>query len=248
MLPQKPKKKKRNVISAKAALAKLDRMIPILETNIVGALKIEATLEAGNDLVGRMSDTEIPGVGAYNTIKECLSFDLAMHLARLFDRGNRHRHANTKDAASIPLMIRLLRQKRCRRALAKNARNSSPRGDLHFAARFEQDCLNAIDKASKAYTVTFRGKLGQSGLKRLKVARDNHFAHSLMRDKKLNLTYGQLFRLTVCARDVLENASIAITGKSLELTDLQEHCREEAEEFWNRALLGKEIDKWAMTD
>ncbi|MEQ1519665.1 MAG: hypothetical protein ABL936_00165 [Aestuariivirga sp.] len=102
------KTKKPNVIGTKAALAKLDRMMPLLESNIVGVLKIEATLEVGNDIVLKMPDKDIPGVGAYNIIQYSLSSDLAMHIACLFDKGSVRYHANRKDAASIPLIIRLL--------------------------------------------------------------------------------------------------------------------------------------------
>lgn len=229
------KKNKTNVIGTKAALAKLDRMMPILEKNVLGALRIEATLEVGNDTIRKMTDKDIPGAGAYNTIKQSLSFDLAMHIARLFDKGSGRYHANHKDAASIPLMIRLLRQKRCRRMLADRARM----GDDLLADLFERDCLKALDKASKAYSATFRGKFGQSGLKHLKIARDHHFAHSLMSNKKLKLIYNQLFRLADCAKDILDHASIAITGKALQPADLEQHFREEADEFWTHALLGK---------
>lgn len=183
-----PKKKKPNVISPKAALAKLDRMMPLLESNIVGVLKIEATLEIGNAIVLKMPDKDIPGVGAYNIIQHSLSFDLAMHIARLFDKGSGRYHANQKDAASIPLMIRLLRQKRCKRMLADRARKGT---NFHseLADRFERECLMAIQNASKAYSATFRGKFGQSGLKHLKIARDYHFAHSLMSNKEVKLIY-----------------------------------------------------------
>ena len=230
-----PKKKKSNVIGTTAALAKLDRMMPILEKNILGVVKIKSTLEVGNATVLDMPNTDIPGAGAYNTIKESLSFDLAMHLARLFDRGSGRYHANHKDVASIPLMMRLLRQKRCRRALADRARTR----DCDLADLFERDCLKFIEKASAAFSATFRGKFGQSGLKRLKIARDHHFAHSLMSNEKLDVIYNQGFRLADCACNIMDSASIAITGKALEFDQVKQHFREEAKEFWNRALLGK---------
>ncbi|MEO5756729.1 MAG: hypothetical protein ABIQ51_07715 [Mesorhizobium sp.] len=233
-------KKKPNVIGVKAAVAKLDQMMPILERNIIGALMVEATLEAGNDTIRDLPDKDFPGAVAYNQIWRSLGFDLAMHLARLFDKGSRNFHANDKDAASIPLMIRLTRQKRCRRALAARMRNSDPALGSDFAAIFEKDCLDALDRASAAYTGIFRGKFGQTGLKQLKVARDHHFAHSLMTGREPNLIYNQLFRLTDCARNILDAASVAITGSSFELVEREEDFREQAEAFWNKALLGKD--------
>jgi len=56
--------------------------------------------------------------------------------------------------------------------------------------------------------------------------------------KKLDLIYNQLFRLTDCAREILDSANVAIAGSSLQLADLELNFREEAEEFWKMALLG----------
>lgn len=114
-----------------------------------------------------------------------LAFDLALHLARLFDARptrvrNRKsgkweylgRHPNRRDEASIPLMIRLLRQKRCRNALIDRARNWHPHHDDWSKRLYASDCDKAIEKAIEHYSSLFRGKFGRSGIYELKKMRD----------------------------------------------------------------------------
>lgn len=230
-------KKKRVVISNAEAISRLRRMQPILETNLRWALRIEATLEVGNDMVGEMTNRSIPGAAAYNTIRRSLSYDLAMHLARLFDRGAVRVKPNKRDVASIPLMIRLIRQKRCRAALVKIAGETHPH--LGLGKRFESECNEAIDRASKAYSEIFRGKFGASGVKALKQVRDNHIAHSLMKEVEYDVIYHQLFRLVKDASGIIEAASIAIIGSAPQMEERQMQYRKEAQEFWTQAFAQK---------
>lgn len=235
------KKKKPARISTTDAITRLDKMMPILHQNVVNALRIEATLEAGNEVVGLMPDKQFPGADAYNAIKQSLSFDLAMHLARLYDVGNRSRPVNKRDVASIPLAVRLLRQKRCQTLLKARARNWLPHNRT-FASVFENDCAKALERASRGYSSTFKGPFGRSGLKTLKVFRDTFLAHSLMTDRDAKPIYNQLFRLTDCARDFVEDASLAISGENSLLKDHEELFKEEAMKFWRIALLGEKDD------
>ena len=78
------RRKKPIVLTNREALARLMKMMPLIRLNVEQALRIEATLEAGNTIVGQMDDREFPGASAYNIIKSSLAFDLALHLARLF--------------------------------------------------------------------------------------------------------------------------------------------------------------------
>ncbi|TAU48160.1 hypothetical protein ELI44_09090 [Rhizobium ruizarguesonis] len=245
------KKAKPVVLRTEEAIRRLETIMPRLKENMESALKIEATLEVGNEIVGRMTDREFPGASAYNIIKRSLTFDLALHLARLFDarpikRPNRDtgkmvyvgRHPNRRDEASIPLLIRLLRQKRCQKILKDRARNWNPVRDDWMSARFEADCAGAIDKAIAGYSKVFKGELGRSGLSALKEMRDTYIAHSSVKDRDRDIQYRHLFRLVDDARDIVEAASIAIVGHDLSLDRLEMDAREEAEEFWERALLG----------
>lgn len=234
-----PKKKKRVLLTKNEAMTRVDKMIPILYRNVVNALRIEATMETGNALIQSMDDKSFPGADAFNTIMQSLAFDLAMHLARLYDVGVRSRHVNSRDVASIPLAIRLLRQKRCKRELKARARNWLPH-DKSLANVFEQDCSSALERASDCYSNTFKGPFGRSGLKTLKTFRDTFMAHSLMTDANARPIYNQLFRLTDCARDFVEDARLAVSGDNSSLKEREEIFSKHAQMFWQMALLGKQ--------
>ncbi|MCM5559306.1 hypothetical protein [Pleomorphomonas sp. JP5] len=211
-------------------------MVPILYQNIFNAIRIESTMEAGNSIIiSDFKGKNFYGADAVNTIMQSLSHDLSLHLSRLYDIGVRNRHVNKRDVASIPLLIRLLRQKRCQNELAKRARNWLPTMP-HLAEQFESDCLSAISSASQSYSDTFRGPYGRSGLKLLKEFRDNFLAHSLMKEQQRRPIYLQLFRLNDCARNFIHFAQLAVTGNNSDLKDYEEMFRKDAEHFWRRAL------------
>lgn len=232
---KKSKRKKPVTISTNEALSKIDRMMPILYNNIYNAIRIEATLEAGNDLVGSLKDKSISGAEAYNTIKNSLSFDLAMHLSRLFDVGVRRKHPNKRDVASIPLMARLLRQKRCQKALCKRAVNWTP-FKLGMERQYEADCMNSIERALREYKSIFNGSAGRRGLRTLKAFRDYHMAHSIMTDDKSNPIYNDLFQMTDCAREFVAAAKLALEGVNVSLADHEVVYRNVAKIFWEKAL------------
>ena len=215
------KKKKVVRLSRADAVARLDRMMPILHRNVVNALRIEATMETGNTLIQTMPDKQFPGAGAFNTVMQSLALDLAMHLARLYDVGAQRVHVNKRDVASIPLAVRLLRQKRCQDDLKARARNWLPH-DRSFANQF-----------------------GRGGLKTLKAFRDTFMAHSLMTDVDVRPIYNQLFRLTDCARDFVEDARLAVSGDNSSLEEHENIFADHAREFWRMALLGERDDETA---
>lgn len=244
--------KKKFLLSKADAIARLDRMIPILYRNVVNAIRIEATMEVGNSIIQTMPDKAFPGADAFNAIMQSLAFDLAMHLARLYDIGNRNRPVNNRDVASIPLAVRLLRQTRCQRELKARARNWLSH-DRTFASIFEDDCAKALLRASVCYSDTFKGKFGRSGLKTLKTFRDTFMAHSLMTEVDVKPIYNQLFRLTDCARNFVESARLAVRGDNSSLDERERIFADNARAFWTMALLGKRENEktqpdWAALD
>ncbi|NKL87327.1 hypothetical protein [Rhizobium leguminosarum] len=240
-------KKKRVRLSKADAIARLDKMMPILYRNIVNAIRIEATMEAGNAIVQAMPNKTLPGADAFNTIMQSLAFDLAMHLARLYDVGNRNRPVNSRDVASIPLAVRLLRQKRCQKELKARARNWLPH-DRTFANVFEEDCASALGRASAGYSNTFRGKFGRGGLRTLKAFRDTFMAHSLMKEVDTRPIYNHLFRLTDCSCDFVEDARLAVSGEASSLKERERILAKQAEQFWRMALLGERDEDDALPD
>lgn len=249
------RRKRPVTLTTSEALARLDKMMPLIRANIEQALRIEATLEAGNNVVDKMPDRELPGAAAYNVIKASLSFDLALHLARLFDarpvrRANRRSgkleyagtHPNRRDEASIHLMVRLLRQKRCRDALVERARNWHPFQDDRSKSLYAAHCEKAIIQAVEDYRSLSRGKFGRSGLRELKKMRDAAMAHSSINPTDWKVIYNHLFRLVDDARKIVEVANIAIAGYSPDLKRIEEDFTDEAGEFWQRALMGSVRD------
>lgn len=208
-------------------------MMRTVGREVAQANRIIAALEAGNDVVGAMIDRNIQGAKTYNTIKRSLSYELALHLARLFDSGSRKWPKNKSDIASIPLMVRLLRQKRCKAALAKRARETQ--NALGRELSLEQDSIAAAERASEIYTGTFKG-VGRPGSRALRSARDTFLAHSLIREKHADPKYGELFYLFEWARQFAESASLAINLHNLGLEISHREHRLDADRFWHMAL------------
>ena len=240
------RKKRRITITTSEALRRLDKMSPIIFRNVQNAIWIEATMEAGNDIVGSMPNRSFPGAGAYNRIMKSLAYDLAMHLARLYDIGARHRRPNEKDIASIPLAVRLLRQRRCKRVLCLRARDWITY-DASLNDVFENSCLQAIEQASEIYSRAVSGSIGRDGLRILKEFRDNFVAHSLMNEADANPLYHHLFYLTDCARDFVEHARLAIEGKDEDLRKHEAIFVDDARRFWRMALLGERDEMKAIS-
>lgn len=118
---KRPKKVVR--ISQETAARRVDSMAKLIEQNVSSAMYIECALEAANRLIGENESNVTNGIGCYvDGVRQSLLLTLAITLARLFDEGTQSRHVNTRDVASIPLLARLLGQKRCRTVLLDRAR------------------------------------------------------------------------------------------------------------------------------
>ncbi|MCJ8144338.1 hypothetical protein MKI84_15555 [Ancylobacter sp. A5.8] len=230
-------KKRRPVrITNVEALRRLERMAPLILEDVQIALAAGTSLAAANDLVTATANTARPGAVVYRTIQQSLTLSLATSLARLFDHGTLSRHPNTRDVASLPLMVRLLKQKRNQGALIKRARRWTPMQpdleDMHVAA-----CMTAIEGAIARYDVFARSREGKAILGRLKRFRDGRLAHALMEETRdAQPLYHHLFGLTAVARGVASSAALAIKGRSPSLTAVESIWRRHAELFWAAAL------------
>jgi hypothetical protein len=109
---------RRITISRNTAVQRIDKMIALIEDNVLIGLNIEAALESANDIVSSTTEGKnLYGAECYNTIANSLALNLAITLARPFDSGASRFHPNKRDIASIPLLVRLLTQKRCQTIL-----------------------------------------------------------------------------------------------------------------------------------
>jgi AbiU2 len=235
-------------ITRAAAVQRLNDMIPLIEQNVRIGLEVEAALEVANDIIKPYTGVPIGGAQCYNTVKSCMALNLALTLARLFDpagewefprsrtrkRSNKWKHPNKSDVALIPLLVRLLKQKRCRAVLVEEARNWTP--------GFMEDqqatcCAAAIDDAIAAYAQLRNTREGRSALETLRQFRNKKLAHTLMGAVLGSLPrYDQLFLLMDVARDVTEKADLAIRGRNLSLSDLERIRRHGANCFWRPAI------------
>lgn len=200
------------------------------------ALHAEAALEASNYIVVAHPDRKWPGAMTYSAIAQSLALNVTISLARLYDPGTRRVHPNKRDIASIPLMVRLLKQKRCQKAMMQRARDWTPHlegmANIHATA-----CGKAIEAAINSYETLQKTPEGRAASKKLREFRNFRLVHSMMRDMIKSLpTYRELFNLIDVARNLVENASLAIDGKNRDLKETEANYRDNADAFWRMAL------------
>jgi hypothetical protein len=235
-----------------AAIDRLDEMIPLITRDVEVALQTEAALESANEIVtGDLSGAQFYGADCYNAVKLSMSLFLALTLAKLFEtpslrRGkSKSERLNKSDVASIPLMIRLLKQARCRKRLCSRAHNWKPTNVPEIHAK---SCERAIDRAIDAYDQFRRTHAGRNAVAKLKRFRDKKIAHTLL-DIALTSTptkgrpsksapplYRELFVLMDVARNVAEHARLAIAGIHIDLRESEEEHVNVARAFWRPAL------------
>jgi hypothetical protein len=237
-------KRKRKTISRVEAVDRLGAIVKAIHRDLERALAIEAALEEANRIVNATPDQVRPGPETYATITGSLSIDLAITLARLFEpmqteerKGGGKRPLPYKsERATIPLIVHLLRQKRCRDELAKRARQWIPSMPW-IADSQEAACRKACAEAVEAYAALRRNHEGRQGVARLTALRNNGIAHTLRTaPKKPGPRYRQLFRLADTARQVVEAALLAIDGHNADFLRVEEIRREDATRFWGHAL------------
>jgi hypothetical protein len=235
-------KKKVERLKLAHALDRLDKMIELISPDVTIGIQTKAALETANGIVtGELRDVQFYGADCYNTAKQSMSLFLALMLAKLFEtpslRGqSKSTRFNKSDVASIPLMIRLLKQKRCRTSLSMRARDWTPA----FPSRAEinaKDCERAIDRAIEAYAKLRRTHAGRNAVAKLKLFRDKVLAHTLLgKVLKSAPLYREMFLLMDVARDVAEHARLAVDGRHLDLRESEEEQENICRAFWRPAL------------
>lgn len=234
----KTKRKKLVTLTRREAIRRLDRMVSLIERDVEIALQLKSIFQTANGIVQKSyKGGQSFEAHCYNGIINCVAINLALTLARLFEPARtRSRHANKRDVASLPALVRLLQQKRCRKVLMARARDWTPdipgMGDSHAAT-----CEKEIDAALAAYAKLKEHKERQTALAALKEVRDKVLAHSLFdAELKYRAFYQQLFYLAVVAREITTHANFAIDGRHRNLRATQRECERQAEAFWKPAL------------
>lgn len=233
--------KKRSTITKAIAVERIDKMLPLVLENLWLAMRLQATLETGNAVVGALRDgaergPNWYGAHSYNTIIASVTLNLALTLAKLFDLGTRRMPPNKRDVASIPLLLRLVRQKRCRTALSERARSWTPGRGL---AEHEAMVRSELEAAKSAYVGLKRKYKGRQATATLKAFRDKKLAHSLIDAILKSLPrYEDLSLLLNAAMTIAAHLRLAINGENWTPQDFRSESQRQGEAFWGPAIKG----------
>ncbi|MBX9910073.1 MAG: hypothetical protein K2Z25_15330 [Beijerinckiaceae bacterium] len=239
------RRRKPVTITRSEAVRRLGGMVKAIHRDVAIVLATEAALETANAIIVATPDIERPGAVTYETVAQSLVLNLAMSLARVYDEGSRLRHPNKRELASIPLIARLLSQKRCQDELARRARQWTPQYP-EFADSQEAACRKAISDALAAFDRLHTDRVGREAVRRLRLMRNKVLAHSYMDEVIVAMpTYDQVFLLADVARDVASGAMLAIDGRHVDLTEFEEGRVAQGRLFWEHALRALEGDQLA---
>ncbi|MGP1252939.1 MAG: AbiU2 domain-containing protein [Kiloniellales bacterium] len=228
-------KRKLATLTCAEAVERLDNMVELVADDLKMVLWTEAVLESANDIIRSSPNRKFPGAPAYEVIANSLAINLTISLARLFDPGSKRFKDNKKDIASIPLLIKLLKQVRIKRHLVSRARNWTPHAS-GFAAIHQRGCERAISNALLEFRSISTDASTRASIHKLREFRHERLAHSLMREKLSKITYAELFMLTDKARNVVQQVVIAVIGDGTEFLDTEKSYRSAANQFWDMAL------------
>lgn len=193
-------------------------------TDVEHALRVESSMVSANEVVSTLKDTRTDYASAYNAASYSMRFDFSITLARLFDNGGRRRKGsslNKRDIASIPFLIRLLKQRRCRKSLIE----SGP------------ECGPLIDRAVLIYKLEVTSAKATRIRRKLRSLRDHYLAHSLIREATLSdPSFNELYELMNAAGRITEAICSASDYEPYDFEVFRRLLREDAERFWSNAL------------
>jgi len=200
-------------------------------------MQLHATLETGNKIILGLRNDEgrTPmwyGAHCYNIIKNNITFSLAITLAKLFDLGSVRFKPNRRDVASIPLLLRLVRQKRCISDLIKKTDTWPGRITTN-----EKTVRRRIDSALSAYSALKKRHRGRKATENLKNFRDKKLAHSLIDVVLTELPrYEDLSYLLSVAMEVAGFLHLPIADWDYTPSESLEEAERQSEAFWSPAI------------
>jgi len=236
------KRKKPTTISLAAAMKRIDDMIKLVVDNVRAVISLEAMFETGNAEIGALRNgadrgPRWYGANCYNVVIHSVTLNMALTLARLFDLGVRSKHRNKRDVASIPLLLGLVKQKRCREALSQRARGGTPL--IGMADEHEETVVSKINAALEAYNALTTTHKGRSATATLKGFRDQKLAHSLMVAVSKPLAPPRFQELTLLlntAVTVTAHLRLAIDGQNWDPAESKQEARRQGKAFWEPAI------------
>lgn len=232
-------RKSRKTLKKAEAIDRIKVMVSRIQDDVSTGSRAEAVLEKGNEVGGSLLGSNQVHAQTYNCLKQSLVLNIAMTTARLYDQGTKRYHPNHRQLASIPLLVRLLRQKRCREHLVEEAYLTWMPHDTpdELREKCKQNASEAIDKVIDIYRQEIASPRRRHCRKLLKQFRDTEMAHTKLEEYQLlRPTYSQLFQLLSAARGILEAAKFAVSGQPLYLEDMKSGIELNSRDFWNKAL------------
>lgn len=227
------------------AVVRIEKMYPLILREIELAVAEYGALESANEIVvSELKGVQFPGADTYNVIAQTIAHSLALRLAKLLEvptirRGSTvARTSNRSDVASLPLMLRLVKQTRCRKFFEGKARAWTPQLAI-MADVNAKTCGDSIDHAVSAYRSYASSRDGQVALKRLRDFRNNMLAHSLLSQDESHLPkYNQLFSAHAMVCELWHHLRLATSGVNWDHKMFVQHRLSESRRFWKPALGG----------
>jgi hypothetical protein len=232
----KPRKAAKRLTPAEAN-RRLVSIVSFLEPEVRVALEMKAVLQSWSAEAERQTPDERRFYNApmINFAGDVIAHQLAITLARLFDQGSKRFHDNRKDIASIPLALRLLRQKRCKKCLVAR-RHDWFKDAPSLAQRFPVSCGEAIERAIAAYYGRATKKPYASALRRLHKHRNSTLAHNLFdANGRGRPYYGDLYVLTDWATLVMGDTIYAVTSARHNYATYEETWKIQARRLYRAA-------------
>jgi AbiU2 len=249
-LGRRDTRRTRSTITTAIAVDRIRKMTDGVVQDVEDAFALKTALESGNETIREIRGDGPPlsfyGAHGYEAIKRGLTISLALTLAKLFDpatlyvsraRNGRRGGANKSDIISIPLLVRLLKQRRCQAFLGTEARGWTPALD-HMDTVNQVTAISAANEAVAAYDDFRRTHDGRSAARILKTFRNRQLAHRLLDKPALPPRYRDLFLLLGVAGRVAGKARLAVTGVSWDVEETGDVWRTHSKAFWEPALKG----------
>lgn len=223
------RKSKRSCLTNAQAIERLHIIFEKVRRDYSHALRVECSMESANEVVCSLARRDSAFSSAYNAALDSMKFDLSVSLARLLDnsgvKGRKFgRSPNNKDIASAPFLMRLLKQKRCRRFLSAN----------------NPDIEKTIEEALADYSRELCSPSARQVRRKLKSFRNHALAHSLIVEPDLrNPRFNELFDLVLSLGKVVSNLSLVVDQEEWDIDSEREVLRYEAMMFWSKAFLSE---------
>jgi hypothetical protein len=228
-------------LSKVTAIQMADEMLTHVQREVYWGLENEVAMEGANEVIqNSFKGVTFYGANTVNVMSSALAIELSLVLAKLYEIP-RPKHGqsaaskhNKSDVASIPLLLRLLRQKQCRDHYVKQSLDwkfglGKPMNGRPGAVS------ESLDRLLARYSSARKNRRYQDAMRRIREFRNNRVAHAIMVDPRQPI-YNDLHILMDLSRDTLQDLRLAMKGEGVDLLEKEGIRKAEATHFWEAAL------------